>query len=85
MIFIYDNILVFGASSEEHDQALRDALSVNFEKSWFNLWSMTFPGIVFQWKNFSPDPNKVDVLQGCRTAHNPKPHSYCLQELMVTL
>lgn len=37
MIFIYDNILVFGASPGEHDQALRDELSVNFEKSWFNL------------------------------------------------
>lgn len=45
MIFTYDNILVFGATPGEDDQALRHALGLNFNKSWYNLWSMVFSGI----------------------------------------
>ena len=70
-ISIYDDVLVFEATQEEHDQALRHILqlwrshelALNMKKSPFNLHSVTFFGKVFSSEGISPDPNKVAALQ----------------------
>lgn len=49
---IYDDVLVFGTTQEEHDQALRhilqlwrsNGLTLNIKKNQFNLRSVTFFG-----------------------------------------
>ena len=66
--------MVFGATQEEHDQALRHilqlwrshGLTLNTKKSQFNLRPMTFFGKVFSSEGISPDPNKVAALQAAR-------------------
>ena len=70
-ISIYDDVLVFGTTQEEHDQALRHilqlwrshGLTLNMKKSRFNLRSVTFFGKVFSSAGITPDPNKVAALQ----------------------
>ena len=69
-ISIYDDILVFGTTQEEHDQALRHilqlwwshGLTLNMKKSRFNLRSVTFFGKVFSSAGITLDPNKVAAL-----------------------
>ena len=68
---IYDDVLVFGTTQEEHDQALRHilqlwrshGLTLHMKKSRLNLRSVTFSGKVFSNAGISPDPNKVEALQ----------------------
>ena len=70
-ISIYDDVLVFGDTQEEHDQALRHilplwrshGLTLNMRKSLFNLRSVTLFGKVFSSEGISPDRNKVAALQ----------------------
>ena len=70
-ISIYDDVLVFGDTQEEHDQALRHilplwwshGLTLNMRKSRFNLRSVTLFGKVFSSEGISPDRNKVAALQ----------------------
>ena len=69
-ISIYDDILVFGPTQEEHDKALRHvlelwrqhSLTLSIKKSRFNLRSVKFFGKVFSEKGISPDPDKVAAL-----------------------
>jgi len=64
------SILVFGATQEEQDQALRyilqlwpsHGLTLNVKKSPFNLRSVSFFDKVFSREGISPDPNKVAEL-----------------------
>ena len=70
-ISIYYDILVFGATPEEHDRALRHilqlwrshGLTLNTKKTRFNLRSVTFFGKVFSSEGISSDPNKAAALQ----------------------
>ena len=70
-ISIYDDVLVFGATQEEHYQAFRHilllwrshGLTLNMKKSRFNLRSVTFFGKVFSSEGISADPNKMVALQ----------------------
>ena len=70
-ISIYDDVLVFGATREEHDRALRHilqlwrshGLTLNMKKSRFNLCAVTFFGKVLCCEGISLDPNKVAALQ----------------------
>ena len=70
-ICIYDDILVYGAMQQEHDQALRHILqlwrshrlTLSKKRRRFNLRSATFFGKVFSSEGISPDPSKVTALQ----------------------
>ena len=70
-VSIYDDILVFGATPEEHDEALRHifklwrehGLTLSLKKSRLNLRVVKFFGKVFSSKGISPDPDKVAALK----------------------
>ena len=70
-VSIYDDILVFGATREEHDEALRHVLllwrehgfTLNLKKSRFNLRAVKFFGKVFSGQGISPDPDQVAALK----------------------
>ena len=70
-VSIYDDILIFGATTEEHDEALRHVLqlwrehglTLNLKKSRFNLRAVKFFGKVFSDQGISPDPDKVAALK----------------------
>ena len=70
-ISIYDDTLVYGATQEEHDQALRyilqlwrtHGLTLSIKKSRFNLRTVTFFGKMFSSEGISPDPSNVTALQ----------------------
>ena len=70
-VSIYDDILVFGATPEEHDEALRfifklwreHGLTLSLKKSRLNLRAMKFFGKVFSSEGISPYPDKVAALK----------------------
>lgn len=70
-VSIYDDILVFGATPEEHDKALRHifklwrehGLTLSLKKSRFNLRAVKFFGKVFSSEGISRDPDKVAALK----------------------
>ena len=70
-ISIYDDILLFGATRQERDQALKHVLqlwreyglTLSLKKSRFNLRAVTFFGKVFTVDGISPDPEKVAALK----------------------
>lgn len=70
-VSIYDDILVYGATPEEHDKALRHVLqlwrehglTLSVKKSRLNLRAVTFFGKVFTSEGISPDPDKVAALK----------------------
>ena len=71
-VLVYlDDILIFGASQEEHDarlDAVKDALkanqvTINEKKSVFNTTSVTFLGHVVSADGIAPGPDKVTSLQ----------------------
>ena len=70
-ISIYDDILIYGATQDEHDQALKHilqlwrahGLTLSIKKSRFNLRAVTFFGKVFSSEGISLDPSKVAALQ----------------------
>jgi len=70
-VSIYDDILVFGTTPEEHDEALRHIfklwrehrLTLSLKKSRLNLRVVKFFGKVFSSKGISPDPDKVAALK----------------------
>ena len=76
-ISIYDDILIFGKSQEEHDRSLRNVLqlwrnnglTLSLKKSRFDLPAVKFFGKMFTREGISPDPEKVAALQ---TAGPPK-------------
>ena len=65
-----DDILVFGKSQEEQDQALEatfkrlreSGLTLNRNKCVYNLAELAFFGYVFSADGMSPDPNKVQEI-----------------------
>ena len=74
---ISDDIIVFGATQEDHDKAL-DAvfkklndkgLTVNKKKCLFNQNRIAFFGLVFSSEGISPDPKKVNAINN---AQRPK-------------
>jgi len=68
---IYDDILIYGATQDEHDPALKHilqlwrahGLTLSIKKSRFNLREVTFFGKVFSSEEISLDPSKVAALQ----------------------
>jgi len=70
-VSIYDDILVFGATPEEHDEALRHifklwrehGLTLSLKKSRLNLRVVKFFGKVFSSEGISPDPDKVAAMK----------------------
>ncbi|CAC5416418.1 unnamed protein product [Mytilus coruscus] len=68
---ISDDIIIYGKSQEEHDQALddtlqalqRNGLTVNKDKCEFNKNKVTFFGVVFSKAGISPDPKKVQAVK----------------------
>ena len=67
---ISDDLIVFGRTQEEHDQALaatfqrlRDkGLTLNGEKCIYNKHNLAFFGYVFSDKGMSADPKKVEAI-----------------------
>ena len=78
-VSIYDDILVFGSTPEEHDEALRHVLQfwreqglrLSLKKSRLNLRAVNYFGKVFSSEGISPDPDKVAALK----AAGPPPPS----------
>lgn len=70
-VSIYDDILVFGATPEEHDEALRHVLqlwhehrlTLNLKKSRLNFRAVKFYGKVFSSEGILLDPKKVAALK----------------------
>ena len=66
-----DDIIVFGKSQRDHDNALRETfealnkcgLTLNKEKCEFNKTQITFFGVVFSKNGISPDPKKVQAIK----------------------
>ena len=77
-VSIYDDILVFGATPEEHDEALRfifklwreHGLTLSLKKSRLNLRAMKFFGKVFSSEGISPYPDKVAALKAAGPPHS---------------
>ncbi len=69
---ISDDIYIGGKNTEEHDQRLRmvlrrltdNNLRVNMQKCKIRVSSMLFFGHVFSGQGISPDPKKVNQIQG---------------------
>ena len=69
-INLSDDILVFGKSQEEHDQALEatfkrlreSGLTLNRNKCVYNQAELAFFGYVFSADGMSPDPSKVQEI-----------------------
>lgn len=67
---ISDDIIVFGATQEEHDKALDatfkalndNGLTVNQKKCLFSQDKIAFFGLVFSAQGVSPDPKKVSAI-----------------------
>lgn len=74
---ISDDVIVFGKTQAEHDQALQavferfadKGLTLNKAKCEFNQTKLTFFGFVFSSHGISPDPQKVEAI------HNATPPS----------
>ena len=70
-VSIYDDILVFGSTPEEHDEAIRyvlqlwreQGLTLSLKKRRLNLRTVNFFGKVFSSEGISPDPDKVAALK----------------------
>ncbi|CAC5363561.1 unnamed protein product [Mytilus coruscus] len=68
---ISDDIIVFGASQDEHDTRLaalfqrihENGLTLNKKKCEFNKDSLEFYGHIFSSKGISADPRKVDAIR----------------------
>ena len=68
---ISDDIIVFGKTQADHDEALRatfqkfsdNHLTLNKSKCKFNQSSISFFGFVFSTDGISPDPEKVQAIQ----------------------
>jgi len=85
-VSIYDDILVFGATPEKYDEALRHifelwrehGLTLSLKKSRLNLPAVKFFGKVFSSEGISPDPDKVAALKAAGFAQATAP----LRELL---
>ena len=70
---IGDDIIIFGKTQAEHDDALRAifqrfslvGLTLNKDKCEFGQSQLTFFGFVFSGDGISPDPAKVDAIHNC--------------------
>ena len=73
-INISDDIIVFGKTRQEHDQALHavlqqfanSGLTISPEKCELHKDSLTFFGLVFSANGVSPDPTKVKAIHDAR-------------------
>lgn len=72
-INISDDIIIFGKTQADHDEALRAVfqrfsligLTLNWDKCEFSQSQLTFFGFVFSGDGISPDPTKVDAIRNC--------------------
>jgi len=70
-VSVYDDILLFGAGPEEHDEALKhvlqlwhkQGLTLSLRKSRLNLRALKFFQKVFESEGISADPEKVVALK----------------------
>ena len=77
-INLSDDILVYGKTQEEHDQALESTfkrlkesgLTLNQKKCVYNQPRLEFFGYVFSADGISPDPNKVQEIVNLETPTN---------------
>ena len=68
---ISDDVIIFGRTQEEHDQALaavfqrlrEKGLTLNGDKCVFNKHNLAFFGYVFSEKGMSADPKKVEAIK----------------------
>ncbi len=75
---ISDDIIIFGATQEEHDSALEAVLqrfgernlTLNRSKCLFNKTTLEFFGSVFSPEGTSPDPKKVSALKEAKPPAN---------------
>ncbi|CAC5363752.1 unnamed protein product [Mytilus coruscus] len=75
---ISDDIIVFGASQDEHDTRLaalfqrihENGLTLNKKKCEFNKDSLEFYGHIFSSKGISADPRKVDAIRNTNIPAN---------------
>ena len=75
---ISDDIIIYGKSQAEHDQALEatfkrlseNGLTLNYEKCEFNKDSVVFFGVNFSKDGISPDPKKVSALKDMTPPEN---------------
>jgi len=73
-----DDILVHGATKEEHDQRLEAVLlrlqeagvTLNREKCRFSQTTVKFLGHVVDQSGIRPDPDKVHAIQQVKTPRN---------------
>ena len=68
---ISDDIIVFGTTQQEHDEALKavfkrlheKGLTINKKKCLFNQNRIAFFGLVFSSEGISPDPKRVNAIK----------------------
>ncbi len=73
-----DDIIVYGATKEEHDTRLREVLEVtrkvnlklNKEKCEFGMKSLTFLGDVISEEGIKPDPKKTTAIENMERPQN---------------
>ncbi len=79
-INISDDIIIFGQTQADHDEALRAVferfsqigLTLNQDKCEFSQSQLTFFGFVFSCEGVSPDPAKVEAIHKCSTPKSVK-------------
>ena len=70
-ISVYDDILMFGRTQKEHDEAVefvletakKNNLTMNKDKCEFNKSEIKFYGLIFTENGIKPDPEKVEALK----------------------
>jgi hypothetical protein len=75
---VSDDIIIFGKSQEEHDEALskvlhtlhKAGLTVNLKKCEFSKSTIEFFGHIFSQGGLSPDPQKVQALKDTSEPRN---------------
>ena len=79
-INISDDIIIFGQTQADHDEALRVfferfshiGLTLNQSKCEFSQSQLTFFGLVFSGEGVSPDPAKVEAIHNCSSPQSVK-------------
>ena len=79
-INISDDIIIFGQTQADHDEALRAVferfshigLTLNQSKCEFSQSQLTFFGLVFSGEGVSPDPAKVEAIHNCSSPQSVK-------------
>ena len=79
-INISDDIIIFGQTQADHDEALRAVferfsrigLTLNQNKCEFSQSQLIFFGLVFSGDGVSPDPAKVETIHNCSSPQSVK-------------